>query len=1109
MITAKHTVLFVLIFVLISSSLYTQSVDVKMEYVSTDQGLSHPHVHCVLEDSYGFLWIGTDDGLNRYDGYEFLVYKNDMWDTTSLTSPIINLLKEDDNGNIWVGTPNGLNFYRRQTDSFVHYTHDPKKKYSITAKNNIDALVIDQNNSKYIWFGAKGGGLNLFDSELERFYSFKHEQENHNSLSGNNVQSLFQDSFGNLWVGTSDSGLNRIIMSSISKTRDGKYDPSKFSSLKFERFVKNRDTTAEFNPQWVHSFYEDRSNRLWILGDTQVLTFDRQRNELMPLPYTFNNVNHFHEMLEDHRGDYWFGAHNRVFQLNTQTNTIKDYLINKVGTRSGGNQGLCEDKAGNIWVATWDGIVRMHQDQSLFKKYYHNVEDPSLPASNYMYSILTDHLGKIWIGTYTGLLLMTKNVNGSERFINYSKNHQIEGSVNALVEDDNGFIWAVIGYSLVRIDPNTNSIVQYKNDPKNSNALSFQKKRGNAGSAKLFIDGADNLWISAWTGGISKVGLDDLYSIDNLRNVKFTNYFSGHDDPFRSIIYFIQDRSGIFWICTNDAGVIKFNPDTEAFNNYKQELNNPNSLSFNYTTSVYEDNKGNIWVGTYGGGINKLDRRTETFTRIGMKNGLTSDIIRGILGDDNSNLWISTNSGISKYNHENNRIRNYDMEENKISFQDTLTGKIYFGNDQGFNVFHPDSIKESSYVPSVVLTKFIRFSDETDAKQIVDHTISAKDNIELSYNDDIISFEFAALSFDPNNICKYAYKLEGLTNNWINLGSKREITFSNLAPGDYIFKVRACNADGKWCDKPASIQIYISPPWWATWWAYTIYGTLLIGVLFSVRKFEINRKEEKTKLREAVLKAKIIETEKRTLEIENERNEKELEQAKKLQLSMLPKDIPSLPNLDIAAYMKTAAQVGGDYYDFYTSEDGTLNVVIGDATGHGIDACMMVSVSKGLFQNLASCANLEEFINQFNYSLQSMNLQPMYMTLRILRIKDSHLEVIGAGMYPFLIYEKATGIIKEIESSGPPLGVFTHFNYAKQEYKLARGDVMFLMTDGFTERINNKNEMIGDDRAKNILDEVCDESANEIIKRFVKECDKWGGDIPPNDDVTFVVIKAN
>ena len=416
---------------------------------------------------------------------------------------------------------------------------------------------------------------------------------------------------------------------------------------------------------------------------------------------------------------------------------------------------------------------------------------------------------------------------------------------------------------------------------------------------------------------------------------------------------------------------------------------------------------------------------------------------------------IYQSTELQSFNPENDKFRNYDMQENEISFHDSITGKLYFGNDNGFIVFHPDSVKESSYVPPVVIKKFTRYSDENDGEQIIDRTISAKDKIELSYKDDIISFEFAVLSFDQNIKYEYAYKLEGFNNNWISLGTKREVTFTNLDPGDYTFKVKACNQDGIWCDNFASVQIYISPPWWSTWWAYGTYGLFFIGFLYGFRKFELNRRKEKE--------------DKRILELENERKTRELDQARKLQLSMLPKDVPSLPNLDIAVYMKTATEVGGDYYDFHLSAKNTLTGVLGDATGHGMNAGMLVSVTKGLFQNFAGQPDLKYVISQFNTSLISMKLQPMYMSMNFLRIYDSKIEIIGAGMPPSWYYQSRTKNILEIESSGPPLGGFPNFNYELCSYELVTGDIFVLLSDGFVERMNEKKEIFGWDKGKELL----------------------------------------
>jgi serine phosphatase RsbU (regulator of sigma subunit) len=241
---------------------------------------------------------------------------------------------------------------------------------------------------------------------------------------------------------------------------------------------------------------------------------------------------------------------------------------------------------------------------------------------------------------------------------------------------------------------------------------------------------------------------------------------------------------------------------------------------------------------------------------------------------------------------------------------------------------------------------------------------------------------------------------------------------------------------------------------------------------------------------------------------ENERKTKELDQARKLQLSMLPKDIPTLSNLDIAVYIKTATEVGGDYYDFHVSKDNTLTTVVGDATGHGLNAGMMVSVTKGLFQNLADHSDLNNIISQFNNSIFSMKLSPMYMSLHFIRISNNQLQVVGAGMPPILYYQSCTKNIMEIESGGPPLGGFPNFKYKLYNYELSKDDIIVVLTDGFAERMNNKQEILGWDRGKDLLKRINDSAADEIIKQFIKTSDMWGGHRQQDDDITFVVFKV-
>lgn len=292
---------------------------------------------------------------------------------------------------------------------------------------------------------------------------------------------------------------------------------------------------------------------------------------------------------------------------------------------------------------------------------------------------------------------------------------------------------------------------------------------------------------------------------------------------------------------------------------------------------------------------------------------------------------------------------------------------------------------------------------------------------------------------------------------------------------------------------PVSMAIYLAK-------SYARTNNDLEEQIVTVKKLSEQKIEQERKNAELQIQTELQRA-------ENERKSWELEQARSLQLSMLPHEIPFVPNLDIAVFMRTAARVGGDYYDFYKDGDGTLTTVIGDATGHGLDAGMMVSVTKGLFQSLVSDCDLEDLMNRFNYSLLSMKLQPMYMALFILRINNTHIEAVGAGMHPSFIYRKSTDTISEIESTGPPLGGLVNSNYIKNNFELSHGDVILLLTDGFTERFNEKGEILGDVKAKEILKKTADKNSDMIVREFVKACDEWGGSRQQDDDITFVAIK--
>ena len=522
-----------------------------------------------------------------------------------------------------------------------------------------------------------------------------------------------------------------------------------------------------------------------------------------------------------------------------------------------------------------------------------------------------------------------------------------------------------------------------------------------------------------------------------------------------------------------------------------------------------------MWFGTTKG-LSRYSNETNNFKNYNETDGLSNNFVYGIAEDGDGNLWLSTNNGLSKFNPTDQTFKNYYYEDglqgnefNQNAYaRDPKTGRLLFGGLNGFNVFHPDSLTENSYVPPIVFTGYIRYNtDDEEGKPIFEKGISERDSILLTYKDNIVSLEFAALSYYNNLMNQYRYKLEGFNENWIQLGNNHTVTFTNLSPGDYNLRVIGSNSDGLWNEKGASLFIEVTPPWWRTNIAYTIYGIIFIGILLGIRKFENDRREQKAKMRETELRMKATEAEKRAIEIESERKTKELEEARQLQLSMLPKELPELPNLEIAAFMRTATEVGGDYYDFIVQENGVLNVAFGDATGHGLQAGTMVTLMKGFFTSDSSKLGIKEFMNHCSKMIKEIKLGRILMSFSYLKFENSKLYITSAGMPPIYYYNKSAEVIEEIVMKGMPLGAMENFPYKIHEKVVKSGDIILLLTDGIPEQMNEDEEMYDYHRVKDQFIKVAEKTPSQIIDHFIKSCDDWMGSANQADDITIMVIR--
>jgi len=1093
-----NRIILILSLLVITSYLHSQEEFIKFEQFNLNDGLESNAIHDIVQDRLGYLWLASADGLLRYDGYNFKLYKNEG-DTNTLSNNTITNVAIDSSGNIWIGSNTGIDVYDPVTNLFTHFTHNDKDSGSLS-ENRILDILCDWDGNMWV---ATYNGVNKFDVRTRTFKHYYHDSADVNSLTYNIIIKIFQDSEGILWFG-GILGLNR-------------YNPD---SDNFTRYSYDENNKYSLSNRYVFRIAEDKNSNLWV-ETTDGDYFYRD---------AIFNINIF-----DKEGK-------KFYNFKNQPERFKNF------PQSGGATSILRDKNGFMWLASlWEGISRYDEKSNTFKHYRKNVYDANSLSSDIVNVLFEDHSGNIWVGTGIGGLVKVR-YSPNMHFKHIRKKAGQENtlfyeSMAGIYEDLDGNVWyGTFAYGLIKYNTKTKKYEQFRAGSPNSISGDWVWD--------LHEDNYGNFWVATDNGL-------DLY---NKKTNSFT-HFNKFDYIFEGNRFYhkiFEDKENNLWFCTRE-GLVFFNPKTDSVIVYKHDTKNPNSISGNKIWCITEDTESNLWIGTLSG-LNKFIRKENKFikfnnnpsnhnslseneiftlhidkdntlwvgTRNGLnkmineekgefkryytKDGLSNTMIHGILEDDNNNLWISTNNGLNKLNYKDNTIKKYDVEDgiqslefNSYSYHKGRSGKFYFGGTNGVTEFFPDQIIENKKEPPIVITE-IKVNNHC---LNYDTSASYLKTLELSHDQNVISIEYAALDFTIPKKINYAYMIEGIDDDWIYVGNERKADYTNLDPGEYTFRVKACNNDGVWNEAGTSIQVLINPPFWATWWAYMIYAFLLLGLLYAIREFEIRRQKNIAKLKESQLRAQVAESESKATKAEIEKKNHELEEARKLQLSMLPKSIPVIPELDIAVYMKTASEVGGDYYDFDVGENGdALTVAVGDATGHGLKAGTMVSLIKGLFSANASKTDIKPFYEKCTQTIKQMELGNLYMALTLVKIKDHKLVASSAGMPPIYVYKAKTNSIEEISLKGMPLGAFDDFPYSEREIDLESDDTILILTDGLPELFNDQKEILDYSSIESLFSEVVGKNPKEIISHLVDAGEKWANGNPQKDDMTFLVIKV-
>lgn len=792
-------------------------------HITSNNGLSQNHGYSITKDYRGFMWFGTMNGLNKFDGYNITIYKTDPSDESSISDNEISTILEDKGRNLWIGTNDGLNLYDRDNDRFVRLQHDPQKERSI---------------------------------------------------SSDNINTIYEDSKGNVWVGTGD-GLNLFH----------KEDST------FTRFFTSGNVSF-ISPSFVQSIFEDSEGTLWVGTARGLIRFDTESHTHETLPFNYR----IYAILEKD-GQLWLGTRGRgiVIYDKATGDFVKEYQYDFNNPHSVGNNiifVLYKDSQGRLWVGTENGGLNLYNaEQDNFFRYVHNSSDKESLSNNSVSAIYEDMDGTLWVGVHRGGISYYNPKARKFQLYRYKANVSSvsHNNINAFAEDKNGNVWiGTDGGGLNYFDRESNHFSTFRHDPNDPKSIPSDVV------LSILITDNEDILVSTYPRG---------WSIFDRTTRTFSPYMPYAEKGFNYITDIIwdlcQDREGNIWIATMRG--LKMANDTLLVN-YERDPQDPTSLSHNVVNKLYLDGEGNMWIGT-NNGLNFLQQGSQEFVRFfydkentgasennilaihedlqgniwagssnglhllskdkkhertyGIPDGLPSNVIVGIVPDDDGNLWLSTYMGVSKFNIEEESFTNYTEmdglqgnEFTRRAYMLASTGEIFMGGTEGFNVISPKNIHINTQIPPVVITDLKIFNESihnTDDSHILEKHITEASTVNLSHKASVFSFEFSALNFTLPEKNQYAYMLEGFDKQWNYVNTQKKATYTNIDPGEYIFRVKASNNDGVWNEEGVALKVVIHPPYWQTWWFKTLLGIAFSGLIIGIYNYRVKSIEEKKK----------------------------------------------------------------------------------------------------------------------------------------------------------------------------------------------------------------------------------------------------------------------
>ena len=843
----KNLQLLILLLICCIPDAYTQTIEhekLKFDLLTSEnkvlqKGLSQNTIYCLLQDTQGYMWFGTWDGLNKYDGYKFTIYNT----LNGLSNETINTLLEADDGKIWIGTENGLNCIDRSTGLISMFYHNPDDTTTLSS-NWINYLYQDMPGRIMVCTPA---GLNLMDTKTGKVKQYKSRLAGLRNIPSNNINYISRDRKNNYWVGT-DFGVVRYVTETNENTR----------------FLSRPGDLSSLSGNSVTCIFEDSDNNIWIGTKQGLNLFNESEGTFIRFVYNPDDPstishNRITRIFEDNEQNIWIatdgGGVNIFVAKNQSFIRIQNQPKNLASLNSNRVYDICQDNVGNLWFGTFIGASRIDKYTTGFELFVQDPNNQNSVRNNFIWHFIEFQSNVLWIGTENGISVfdfvlnkftLLEEIYPSTRALSSSR-------IWSMVKDYMGNVWiGTFDSGLYLLDTGSDRLVNFSPSQHEKNSICDKNIHA------LLEDSLKMLWVG------TDNGLNIISTKSHVIKVYKHNPADPNSIPNNIIYHIMEDSENVVWLTTMD-GLCRYNREDDNFTTFKNNIGESKNIRHDKFFSVFEDSEQYLWIGSRGSGLYKFDKESKVFTSYTTKDGLPNNVVYGVIEDANGYLWTSTNWGISRFDKRNESFLNFDvtdgLQSNEFNANANIkskSGEFFFGGMKGFNSFSPSQTKFNKEVPRIVITAFKKFNQEQPGE------ILNGDTILLTHNDNFFGFEFAALDYTNPSKNRYAFMLENYNEDWTYITADRHFAdYTKVTPGKYRFRVIGSNNNNVWNNEGVSLTIIISPPWYRTWYfrigvLLFIISSIWIFIIFRVR--HIKRKHE--------MEMKVLQIEKQLFDIQ-------------------------------------------------------------------------------------------------------------------------------------------------------------------------------------------------------------------------------------------------